>query len=95
MFALSVCGDEEWEGGKVNMGHSSGLRHVLPSGWERKGLGPITAFSPFFPSFSKIDLTPDEMFPFDWLSVRSNASYCDRGLSQEPWLGKRLGVKLC
>lgn len=36
MFALNVCGDEEWEGGKVNMGHSLGLRHVLPSGWKRK-----------------------------------------------------------
>lgn len=49
VFALSVCGDEEWEGGKVNMGHSLGLMHVLPSGWKRKWLGPITA--PFFSLF--------------------------------------------
>lgn len=49
VFVLSVCGDEDWEGGKVNMGHSSGLRHVLPSGWKRKWLGPITAFSSFLP----------------------------------------------
>lgn len=48
LVELSVCGDEEWEGGKVNMGHSSGLRHVLPSGWKRKWLGPITAFFFFF-----------------------------------------------
>lgn len=48
LFELSVCGDEEWEGGKVNMGHSSGLRHVLLSGWKRKWLGPITDFFFFF-----------------------------------------------
>lgn len=36
VFAMSVCGDEKWEEGKANMGHSSGLRHVLPSGWKRK-----------------------------------------------------------
>lgn len=42
----SVCGDEKWEGGKVNMGHSSGLRHVLPSGWKRKWLGPLFSFLP-------------------------------------------------
>ena len=34
--AERVCGDEELEGGKVNMGHSLSLRHVLPSGWKRK-----------------------------------------------------------
>jgi len=61
VFVLSVCGDVEWEGGKVNMGHSSGLRHVLLSGWKRKLLGPIKAFSLVFfslpLSLSAIDLT--------------------------------------
>lgn len=34
------------------MGHSSGLRHVLPSGWKRKWLGPITA------SFLSLSISP-------------------------------------
>lgn len=53
MFVLSVHGDEKREGGKVNMGHSSGLRHVLLSGWKRKCWGfkgPFLLYShPFFP----------------------------------------------
>lgn len=33
-FCESVCGDEEWEGGKVNTRHSLSLMHVLLSGWK-------------------------------------------------------------
>lgn len=29
---LCVCVDEKWDGGKVNMGHSSGLRHRVGGG---------------------------------------------------------------
>lgn len=36
VFVQTVHGDEKWEGGKVNMGHSRALRHVLPSGWKSK-----------------------------------------------------------
>lgn len=45
--AWSACGDEEWEGGKVNMAHSWGLRHVLQSGWKRKWAPPPSP-TPFF-----------------------------------------------
>lgn len=34
VFVQTVRGDEKWEGGEVNTGHSRGLRHVLPSGWK-------------------------------------------------------------
>lgn len=45
VFVQTVCGDEKWEGGKVNMGHSRGRSHVLSSVWKSKWLGPVSACS--------------------------------------------------
>lgn len=36
VFVQTVRGDEKWEGGKVNMGHSRGRSHVLSGVWKLK-----------------------------------------------------------
>lgn len=46
VFVQTVRGDEKWEGGKVNMGHSRGRSRVLSSVWKSKWLGPVSACSP-------------------------------------------------